>query len=226
MDDSSGETKLTSTVFQEERCESNQPTTSNGISRPGPGIKRKSNDDISAQILSSVNEHFKQPQPQTDCCELLGRIVAVKMRSVKDKRLHIMYEKKIFDILCEAEMSALNYSNSTFTSPEYYTISTTPSPQHYTQAPTPSPQHYTPDPTPSPQYYTQAPTLSPQHYTQAPILSPQHYTQAPIPSPPHYTPAPTPSPQHHAPIMQQEQNQTSHNNTETAGSYLSTSNFE
>lgn len=88
------ENDLTPNVFQEERREPNQPIPSAGISRPGPSNKRKSNDDISAEILSTVRDHFKRPQPQIDCCELLGRTVTMKMRGIKDKRLHIMFEKK------------------------------------------------------------------------------------------------------------------------------------
>ncbi|CAH2009334.1 unnamed protein product [Acanthoscelides obtectus] len=171
------ENQLTPTVCQEERRESNQPAASAGISRPGPSIKRKSNDDVSAEILSTVRDHIKRPQPQIDCCELLRRTVGIKMRGIKYKRLHIMFEKKINDILYEAEMCAINYPNSTFTSP--------------------------------------------QHYTPSPTLSPQHYTPSTTPSPQHYTPSPTPSPQYHAPFTQQEQNPTSHNNTETASSFLS-----
>ncbi|CAH1982154.1 unnamed protein product [Acanthoscelides obtectus] len=136
-DPSPEENQLTPTVSQEERRESNQPAALAGISRPGPSIKRKSNDDISAEILSTVRDHFKRPQPQIDCCELLGRTVAIKMRGIKDKRLHIMFEKKINDILYEAEMCAINYPNSTFTSPQHYTPSPTPIPQHYTPSTTP-----------------------------------------------------------------------------------------
>ena len=135
------ENDLTPNVFQEERREPNQPTPSAGISRPGPSNKRKSNDDISAEILSTVRDHFKRPQPQIDCCELLGRTVTMKMMGIKDKRLHIMLEKKINDLLFEAEMCALSSPNSTLASPQHYTPVPTPSPQHYTPVPTPSPQH-------------------------------------------------------------------------------------
>ncbi|KAK3872319.1 hypothetical protein Pcinc_022595 [Petrolisthes cinctipes] len=124
------ENDLTPNVFQEERREPNQPTPSAGISRPGPSNKRKSNDDISAEILSTVRDHFKRPQPQIDCCELLGRTVTMKMRGIKDKRLHIMFEKKINDLLFEAEMCALSYPNSTLASPQHYTPVPTPTPQH------------------------------------------------------------------------------------------------
>ncbi|XP_068212548.1 uncharacterized protein [Palaemon carinicauda] len=112
------ENDLTPNVSQEDRREPNRPTPSTRISRPGPGNKRKSNDDISDDILSTVRDHFKQPQPQIDCCELLGKTVTMKMRGIKDRRLHIMFEKKINDLLFEAEMCTLNYPNFTVDSEE------------------------------------------------------------------------------------------------------------
>ncbi|XP_066958905.1 uncharacterized protein [Macrobrachium rosenbergii] len=186
---------------------------------------------MSAEILSTVRDHFKQPKPQLDCCELLGRTVTMKMRGIKDKRLHIMFEKKINDLLFEAEMCALN--NQVLTpSPQHYTPVPTPSQQHYTAVTTPSPQHYSAAPTPSPQHYTPVPTPSPQHYAPVPTPSPQHYAPVPTRSPQHYTPVPTPSPQHYTPVStpspQEEQNTTSHNNTESAATFISsfTSGFE
>jgi len=142
----SEESNLTENVYGEEEMGENKRSTSTNISRPGPNKKSKYHADLTSEILSTVQEYFKRPQSTIDCCELLGKTVTTKMRNIKDTRLHIMFEKKINDVLFEAEICALN--NQVLT----------PNPQHYTQVPTPSPQHYTQVPTPSPQHYTQVPT--------------------------------------------------------------------
>lgn len=130
--------------------------TTSGNQRPGSSKKRKrTDDDLTTDILTSVRDRFKEPPSQLDCCDLLGKTVTVKMRAIKDKRMHAIFEKRINDILFEAEMCVLD---------------STSNPQNYTS--TPSPQ-YTPTPTPSPQY-TQTPITIPQ-YTPTPI--PSSHTQ-------------------------------------------------
>ena len=61
----------------------NKRSTSTDISRPGPNKKYKYNADMSSEILSTVQEYFKRPQSTIDCCELLGKTVATKMRNIK-----------------------------------------------------------------------------------------------------------------------------------------------
>ncbi|CAH1967323.1 unnamed protein product [Acanthoscelides obtectus] len=128
-DPSPEENQLTPTVSQEERRESNLPAASAGISRPGPSIKRKSNDGISAEILSTVRDHFKRPQPQIDCCELLGRTVAIKMRGLKDKRLHIHFHKctklRTISHTKSTTLHTISHTKSTTLHTIYHTKSTT-----------------------------------------------------------------------------------------------------
>ncbi|XP_054744339.1 uncharacterized protein LOC129248746 [Anastrepha obliqua] len=64
------------------------------ISRPGTGKRKKINDDLTAEVLTTVRDHFKTPPEQFDRYDLLGKSIAVKLRGL-EKRQALMAEKKI-----------------------------------------------------------------------------------------------------------------------------------
>lgn len=101
-------------------------------SRPGFNKRRKINDDLTAEVLTTVRDHFKTPTEQLDRYDLLGKSIAVKLRGV-EKRQALIAEKKIGDILFEAEMGYLSTSSMYQSSSS---ASHSPSP-----CPTPSPTY-------------------------------------------------------------------------------------
>ena len=56
------ESNLTLNVSEEE-----QRSTTIDISRTGPSKKKKCNVDMSSEILSTVQDYFKQPKPPIVC---------------------------------------------------------------------------------------------------------------------------------------------------------------
>ncbi|CAH1988849.1 unnamed protein product [Acanthoscelides obtectus] len=147
--------EMRTAVVEEVSRKSQQPITS----RPGCNKKQKKNEDLTTETLMTVRDHFKTPKEQLDRFDLLGKTIAVKLRGL-EKRQALIAEKKIGDILFEAEMGSLN------TAPIYrYAASPSQSP-NTTPCPTPSPTYgqgsctalasqspnVTPCPTPSPTY--------------------------------------------------------------------------
>ncbi|CAH1996095.1 unnamed protein product [Acanthoscelides obtectus] len=147
--------EMRTAVVEEVSRKSQQPITS----RPGCNKKQKKNEDLTTETLMTVRDHFKTPKEQLDRFDLLGKTIAVKLRGL-EKRQALIAEKKIGDILFEAEMGSLN------TAPIYrYAASPSQSP-YTTPCPTPSPTYgqgsctalasqspnVTPCPTPSPTY--------------------------------------------------------------------------
>ena len=53
-----------------------------------------------------MRDHFKRPSVQEDRYDLVGKIIAIKLRGLK-KRQRLMAEKIIDDVLFEAEMDSL-----------------------------------------------------------------------------------------------------------------------
>ncbi|CAH1113076.1 unnamed protein product [Psylliodes chrysocephalus] len=87
------------------------------ISRPGLNKKRKINDDLSTEVLTTKRDHFKAPREQPDRYDLIGKTAAVRLRSL-GKRQALIAEKTTNDVLFEAEMGYL------ITSPmDHYNIS-------------------------------------------------------------------------------------------------------
>lgn len=95
-------------------------------SRPGANKRKMKTYDLTSEVLSSVRDHFKKPKEQMDRFELLGKSIAMRLREL-GKRQALIAEKKINDILYEAELSnlttnefqdhAIHYSSSTSHSP-------------------------------------------------------------------------------------------------------------
>ncbi|KAF5278921.1 hypothetical protein FQR65_LT15496 [Abscondita terminalis] len=102
-------------------------------SRPGVNKRKKIHDDLTVEVLSTVRDHFKSPkEQQLDRYDLLGKSIAVKLRGL-EKRQALIAEKKIGDILFEAEMGFLGTS-SLYNHGSSSSHSTTP-------CPTPSPTY-------------------------------------------------------------------------------------
>lgn len=51
------------------------PAKQTPISRPGCNRKRKTNDDLSAEVLTSLRNHFKTPRNQPGRFDLMGKSV-------------------------------------------------------------------------------------------------------------------------------------------------------
>lgn len=82
-------------------------------------------------VLLSVRDHFKKPSPQEDRYDLMGKSIAMRIRSL-EKRQRLIVEKRINDLLFEAEMGMLNVPTSSYSS-EYLS-----SPSSSTSSPSPS----------------------------------------------------------------------------------------
>lgn len=46
-------------------------------------MKNKINDDLTAEVLTTVCEHFKTPKKQLDRYDLLGKSIVVKLRGLE-----------------------------------------------------------------------------------------------------------------------------------------------
>ncbi|KAL3287415.1 hypothetical protein HHI36_001888 [Cryptolaemus montrouzieri] len=95
----------TSTIADAQATQSKTPITS----RPISYRKRKINDDLSTEVLTTVRDHFKTPREQLDRYDLIGKTNAVRLRGL-EKRLASIAEKETNDVLCEAEMGYLRTS--------------------------------------------------------------------------------------------------------------------
>lgn len=69
--------------------------------------KKKKNDELTTDVLVPVQDHFNRPQVQEDRYDLVGKTIAMKLRGLGDRQ-SLIVEKKINDILFEAEMDTLN----------------------------------------------------------------------------------------------------------------------
>lgn len=101
-------------------------------SRPNLAKKRKS-EELTNDVLVSVRDHFKKPVAQDDRYDLMGKSIAMRIRAL-GKREALIVEKRITDLLFEAEMGMLNtgaYSSEHFNSNSNSSRST-PSPSSAT----------------------------------------------------------------------------------------------
>ncbi|KAL3275150.1 hypothetical protein HHI36_019919 [Cryptolaemus montrouzieri] len=78
----------TSTIA--EATQSKTPITS----RPGSNRKRKKQDDLSTEVLTTVRDHFKTPREQLDRYDLIEITAAVRIKGL-EKRLALIAEKKM-----------------------------------------------------------------------------------------------------------------------------------
>ncbi|KAF5272444.1 hypothetical protein FQA39_LY07912 [Lamprigera yunnana] len=94
---------------------------------PNIGKKRKS-EELTNDILVSVRDHFKKPPPQDDRYDLMGKSIALRIRAL-EKRQRLIVEKKINDIIFEAEMGLMNTPTNSYNLVyQSSSSSTTPSP--------------------------------------------------------------------------------------------------
>ncbi|KAL3275393.1 hypothetical protein HHI36_020157 [Cryptolaemus montrouzieri] len=92
--DVNGDTEgSTSTIADAQATQSITPITLG----PGSYRKRKINDDLSTEVLTTARDHFKTPREQLDHYDLTGKTVAVRLRGL-EKRLALNAEK-INDVL-------------------------------------------------------------------------------------------------------------------------------
>lgn len=69
--------------------------------------KKRTNEEFSDGVLVKVRrDPFKKPPAQDDRYDLFGKSIALRMRYM-DKRQCLLVEKRINDVLYEAEMSVL-----------------------------------------------------------------------------------------------------------------------
>ncbi|CAF4948083.1 unnamed protein product [Pieris macdunnoughi] len=73
--------------------------------------KRKNNEDLTKDVLQSVQDHFKRPTYQEDRYDIIGKMIALKLREFKNKQQQLLAEKIINETLFEAEMGNLTMSH-------------------------------------------------------------------------------------------------------------------
>lgn len=149
--------------------------------------KRKNNEDLTKEVLQSVKDHFKQPTYKEDRYDIIGKMVALKLREFKNKQQQLLAEKIINETLFEAEMGNLTMSHrvmaprtmilndiqlqsSISTSMPSLSHNSIPSPSQYTSTPNQSPIT-------QPQYYAvtrapQTPTIDTMSATTVQLSTP------------------------------------------------------
>lgn len=105
--DAEDSTMSTSTIADVQEMPQTEPKQPPITSRPGSNKRKKTNDDLTSEVLTTMRDHFKRPTEQHDRYDLIGRTIALRLKSL-DKRVALVAEKKINDILFEAEMGYLS----------------------------------------------------------------------------------------------------------------------
>lgn len=80
--------------------------------RPNIAQKRKS-EKLNTDVLVAVRDHFKKPPSQDDRYDLMGKSFAMRIRAL-EKRQRLIVEKRINDIIFEAEMGMLNTPTNSY----------------------------------------------------------------------------------------------------------------
>nr|CAH7753324.1 unnamed protein product [Callosobruchus chinensis] len=112
---------------------SNSSTGAVGLlptSRPNLAKKRKS-EELTNDVLVSVRDHFKKPVAQDDRYDLMGKSFAMRIRAL-EKREALIVEKRINDLLFEAEMGMLNPHSSELLNSSSNSSRSTPTPSSAT----------------------------------------------------------------------------------------------
>ncbi|KAF5289028.1 hypothetical protein FQA39_LY03907 [Lamprigera yunnana] len=79
-----------------------------------PNIGKKTEtEELTNDVLVSVRDHFKKPPPQDDRYDLMGKSIALRIRAL-EKRQRLIVEKKINDIIFEAEMGLMNTPTNSY----------------------------------------------------------------------------------------------------------------
>lgn len=100
-------------------------------SRPN-SAKKKKVEDLTTGVLVSVRDHFQKPSHQDDRYDIMGKSIAMRIRAL-EKRQALIVEKRINDILFEAEMSTFDVPN---TATYYYeSLTNTPGSSRSTTSP-------------------------------------------------------------------------------------------
>lgn len=78
------------------------------VSRPGASKRKMKNDDLTAEVLTTMRDHFKRTNIELpDRYELFGKTVACRLRGM-NKHLALLTENKIYDILFDAEIGQVH----------------------------------------------------------------------------------------------------------------------
>lgn len=70
------------------------PAKQTPISRPGCNRKRKTNDDLSAEVMTTLRDHFRTARNQPDRYDLMGKTIAERLRCIENC-VAIIAEKNI-----------------------------------------------------------------------------------------------------------------------------------
>ena len=100
---------------------------------PVSSANKRRNSELTTEVQSTTHADFKKPKhhkQQPDRYDLIGNTIAVRLRGL-EKRLSLITEKNINDILFNAEMSQLDSSSQiNFNSPSASSRSNTPGSEH------------------------------------------------------------------------------------------------
>ncbi|XP_063235952.1 uncharacterized protein LOC134538502 isoform X3 [Bacillus rossius redtenbacheri] len=100
-------------------------------SRPNLAKKKKI-EDLTTGVLVSVRDHFQKPSCQDDRYDIMGKSIAMQIRAL-EKRQGLIVEKRINDLLFEAEMSMFDVPNTG--SYNYESLTNTPGSSRSTTSP-------------------------------------------------------------------------------------------
>ncbi|KAI4466551.1 hypothetical protein MML48_2g00003459 [Holotrichia oblita] len=87
-EDVDGDVEGNTSIIEDAQAKQSKTT----ISRPNCN-RRKINDDLSAEVLTTVRDHFKTSRDQPDRYDVIGKTVAVRLRGL-EKRQALIAEKK------------------------------------------------------------------------------------------------------------------------------------
>ncbi|KAF5273659.1 hypothetical protein FQA39_LY07349 [Lamprigera yunnana] len=94
---------------------------------PSTSSSNLDDEDVS-EMDEVMRDHFKKPPPQDDRYDLMGKSIALRIRAL-EKRQRLIVEKKLNDIIFEAEMGLMNTPTNSYNLVyQSSSSSTTPSP--------------------------------------------------------------------------------------------------
>lgn len=83
----------TSTLADVQEVPQTEPKQPPITSRPGSNKRKKTNDDLTSEVLTTMCDHFKRPKEQHDRYNLIGSTIALRLKAL-DKRVAPVAEKK------------------------------------------------------------------------------------------------------------------------------------
>lgn len=90
--DAEDSTMSTSAIVDVQEVPQTEPKQPLITSRSGSNKRKKTNDDLTSEVLTTMRDHFKRPKEQHDRYELIGSTIALRLKAL-DKRVALVAGK-------------------------------------------------------------------------------------------------------------------------------------